>query len=508
MTKRTTTRNPGPRNTEKDKILIANVENLGKTEARTPIAPYDPPPGVIPKNLRAQTLAMDDMDYSWLNAGMGVGYSLAAFPGYPYLAGLAQLPEYRMMTETLAMQMTRKFIKVVAKGTVAKDDRVAQMQEALSTYKVAEVFRRCAELDGFFGRGQIYVDIGMPNAPNVPAWNDPNELATPLFKNAAKIPKGSLRGFTAVEPVWTYPSTYNSTNPLAPNFYKPTQWYVMGKTVHASRLLLMVSRPVPDMLKAAYNFGGISMSQLAEPYVNNWIRTRDSVSDLVHSFSLTGIMTNLESALSGGGVDDGGLDSGMGMVDRATLYNKMRDNRGLFMLDKETEEFFQFNTPLSTIDSLQAQAQEQLASVSHTPLVYLLGTTPAGLNASSDGEIKVYGEYVSSMQGTNFTDNLNTVFDIIQLSEFGEVDPDLGYEFVPLGEMDLTEQATIRKTDADTDAVLIGAGVIAPDEARVRLAGDVSTGYAGLDVNREIEDPAADLSDPETDPDAKADPDD
>ena len=48
------------------------------------------------------------------------------------------------------------------------------------------------------------------------------------------------------------------------------------------------------------------------------------------------------------------------------------------------------SAPLGTLDALQAQSQEQLASVSGIPLVELLGITPAGLNASSEGELKAY----------------------------------------------------------------------------------------------------------------------
>lgn len=63
----------------------------------------------------------------------------------------------------------------------------------------------------------------------------------------------------------------------------------------------LISRPVPDMLKPAYNFGGLSLVQIAEPYVNNWLRTRDSVGDMLHSFSLSGIMTDMSQALTGKG---------------------------------------------------------------------------------------------------------------------------------------------------------------------------------------------------------------
>jgi uncharacterized protein len=438
------------------------------------IEPYQPPAGVIPATMAQDAMAMDATPYDWVNSV----YSGAHFKGYPYLALLSQQPEYRKMAETIAKQMTRKWIKVRCIGDDDKADKVAAMEDALKEFRVCELFRKAAEMDGFFGRGQIYIDVKKPDG--TPAQADLDELKTPLFRSPAKIKKDALIGFKVVEPVWTYPSAYNSDNPLASDYYKPTAWFVMGKTVHASRLLMFASREVPDLLKASYNFGGLSMSQLAEPYVNNWLRTRDSVSDMLHSFSVSGIKTNMASVLTGAGDDD--------IFKRAALFNNMRDNRGVFMLDKDSEEFFQFNTPLSGLDALQAQAQEQMASVSNIPLVYLLGITPSGLNATSEGEINVFESYIASMQEALFTDNLNRVFEIIQLSKFGEIDPDIGFEYEPLSQMDPVEMATIRKSDADTDAVLIAAGIISPDDARERLIADPENGYHGLEANPELGD--------------------
>jgi phage-related protein (TIGR01555 family) len=449
-------------------MALANSRARAESEA-VQIAPYEPPAGVVPAGLMSQAMAMDSTPYDWVNTV----FAGAHFKGFPYLAMLSQYPEYRKMSETIAKQMTRTWIKVRATGETDKSDKVKAMEDALKEFHVQDLFRKAAELDGFFGRGQIYIDVKTPSG--IVAQADPEELKTPLLRSPAKIKKDSLIGFKVVEPVWTYPNAYNSSNPLAPDYYKPTSWFVMGNTVHASRLLLFVSREVPDMLKASYNFGGLSLSQLAEPYVNNWIRTRDSLSDLVHSFSISGIKTNMGSVLAGA--------DGAEMLKRAELFNNLRDSRGLMLMDMDTEEFFQFNTPLSGLDALQSQAQEQMASVSNIPLVYLLGITPQGLNATSEGEISVFAEYILSMQEAIFTGNLKRVFEIIQLSKFGEIDPDIGFEYEPLAQMDPVELATIRKTDADTDAVLIGAGVISSDEARERIASDPATGYHSLDLN-------------------------
>ncbi|EMG7359484.1 DUF1073 domain-containing protein, partial [Escherichia coli] len=243
-------------------------------------------------------LAMDATPYDTLNSHYP-DFVYGGFPGYPYLALQAQLPEYRRMVSVLAEEMTRKWIKVkaVGEGDDSHASRIAQLTDALEHYNVQDVFRLAIEHDGFFGRGQIYIDVRSPSG--ISAWTDPAELGSGLFISDKKIPKGSLLGLRVIEPVWTYPGIYNADNPLSDDFYRPSEWYVMGKTVHASRMIDLISRPVPDMLKPAYNFGGLSLVQIAEPYVDNWLRTRDSVGDMLHSFSLSGIKTDMTQVLSG-----------------------------------------------------------------------------------------------------------------------------------------------------------------------------------------------------------------
>ncbi|EDK8146394.1 DUF1073 domain-containing protein, partial [Salmonella enterica] len=230
---------------------------------------YEPPPGVIPEDIRNAVLAMDSTPYDTLNSQYP-DFVYGGFPGYPYLALQAQLPEYRRMVSVIAEEMTRKWIKVkaVGVGDDSRAPRIAQLTDALERYNVRDAFRLAVEHDGFFGRGQIYIDVRSPSGMS--AWTDPAELESRLFISDKKIPKGSLLGLRIIEPVWTYPGMYNSDNPLSDDFYRPSEWYVMGKTVHASRMIDLISRPVPDMLKPAYNFGGLSLVQIAEPYVNNW----------------------------------------------------------------------------------------------------------------------------------------------------------------------------------------------------------------------------------------------
>jgi len=291
--------------------------------------------------------------------------------------------------------------------------------------------------------------------------------------------------------VWTYPGAYQATDPLQKDYYEPQKWFVMGKTVHVSRFAMFISRPLPDMLKPAYNFGGLSLSQIAEPYVNNWLRTRNSVGDLVHSFSLSILATDMSSILQGG--------DGQALFSRADLFNRVRDNRGLMLIDREGEEIDQINTPLSGLHELQAQAQEQMSSVSSIPLVKLLGITPSGLNASSDGEIRVFYDHVHSQQEAIFREPLTKTLEILQLHEFGEIDPNITFDFVPLQELGEQEKADVEKTKADTHNAYVGMGAIAPEEVRQAVANDPDSLYQGLELSDEapaVEEEPDDSTDP------------
>ncbi len=428
----------------------------------------EPPPGVRPRSAPVpKGMAMDDASQvaggtwgAWATQGLwGEGL---AFPGYPYLAELSQRAEYRNGVDTIAEEITRKWIKFIATGDEDKTDKIQKIEAAFKRFQIRDLFNHAAELDGFFGMGMIYIDTG--------ATDDLEELKTDLPMTKEKIGKGELKGFVVIDPLWVSPVNYNATDPLKPDYLKPWTWYVMGKEVHSSRLLIIRSRELPDLLKAAYNFGGLSLSQIAKPYVDNWLRTRQSVSDLIHSFTvfvLKTVMGNITQATEA-------------FINRLQLFVLGRDNQGLFVVDKDQEDFANVSAPLGGIEELQAQSQEQMAAVWKTPLVKLLGITPTGLNATSDGEIRVFYDHIHAVQEKDYRQPVKRCSEAVQLNEFGEIDPDIDFEFEALWELDDAGKAAVQKTQADTAEVLINAGVITNDEERKRQAGDPHSPYHGL----------------------------
>lgn len=434
------------------------------------------------------------------------------FLGYPYLSELAQRPEFRLFGEIKAEEMVRKWTEfrgtndestkkknnagqrnqddedTKRRGQKPRSDgrnkeieaKIKELKDFEEELQVKNWFKAAAAQDSFFGIAHLFLDTKGVNVDNP---QDP-ELKTDLGngRNAAseaklKGMKGFLRGLRTIEPIWVYPTTYNAINPLIPSWYDPQVWYVMGTEIHKSRLLTFIGRPVPDILKPAYAFGGLAMTQMAQPYVDIWLRTRESVGEIIHAYSVMVLKTNMATRTMPGGAGGGSGD----VLARLALFLLLRDNQGVFAIDKQTEDFTNVSAPLGSLDHLQAQAQEHMASVCRIPLVKLTGISPSGLNATSEFEMRAFNDTIHGAQEHLFRQNLTTIYDFMQYSLWGERDPDITYDFLPLQELTEKEKGEMRKLEAETDQIRIDSGVVSTEEARTKVANDPESGFDGID---------------------------
>lgn len=490
------------------RMLVA-AASVPKAEERvTPFKLPQPMPGVVPKGAR---LAQDEDISAQYTAALNDAYAEGLmFMGYPALSQLAQRAEYRRPVEILAREMTRKWLKIQSTGDERKKQpppqpaepgvpppvdpvmadpaqggedpkaaKIARIEKAFERLGVKEAVREALEHDGFFGRGQIYIDVGAV---------DGAELKLPLSASKEKIAKGSLKRLRVIDPIWTYPGNYNSSDPLSDGFFEPQTWFILGREIHESRFVTLISREVPDLLKPAYAFSGLPLTQMIKPYVDNWLKTRQSVADIVQAFTVWVLKTDMAAVLSG---DDTGGDS-TSILARLDLFNQLRNNKGSMAIDKESEEFQNISTSLAGLHELQAQSQEHMSAATGIPLVKLFGISPSGLNASSDGEIRTFYDTIESEQESTLKNGLRRLLNIVQLNEFGEIDPEIGYAWEPLMSADPKELAEIRKINADADGALIDKGVLEPSEVRERIANDEDSPYASLDLSHVPEPPQDD----------------
>jgi hypothetical protein len=493
-----------------------------RTQATNPFKLPTFPKAALPK----PELAMDsnsaimgplnDNSNAWLAGEIldGLSGEGLLFLGYTYLSELAQRPEYRIAAETIADDATRKWIDFDVTGDeksereakekdpkgfdermadpderkkrvdqAGKTDKVKALQDDQLRLEVKDRYYEQVRNGGFFGRTHLFHDIRAPGSEGM----NPDELKTSAGDSRdetsrTKCQKGFLQGLRTIEPVWTYPMMYNAINPLRKDWYNPQVWFVQGTEIHGTRLLTFIPHPVPDMLKPAYAFGGLSLSQMMKPYVDRWLTTVTSVNQLIHSFSVMVLQTDLSTLMQPNNVAN--------LLARLAVFNMLRDNQGTFVTNKNTEDFKNVSASLAGLHELQSQSQEHMASINRIPLVKWTGIQPAGLNASSEGEIEVYDDTISAYQGRVMDSNLRRTINFEQLSLWGEIDPEITHKWNVLRPMTSAEKGQKEKDDADRNQKYVDMGAISPEEVRKIIIDDKELPYTGLDPDDLPEPPA------------------
>ena len=408
--------------------------------------PYTPPIGVVPNTEAGnKSMAMDATQYDYLNAAANANVNNAVFAGFPTLATLSQQAEYYNMAQVVADEMVRNWITV--KSTDENNELIEDIEKGLIEYDVKRIIHEAVKQDAIFGVGHIFVGV------------DEQDPSLPLVMDGRAIPLGAKLKFKIIDPNWTYPALYNANDPLSDNFYKPESWFVMGQTVHESRLIDIISRPVPDILKPSYNFAGLSLTQLMMPYVNDWTRMRENVIKIVKTLRMRALKTDMDSL----------LQSPVDFKKRMQLFVQTQDNFGIWALDN-AEDYLHQQTSLSELSNLLSNYQDQLCIPARITNLKLLGNAPAGLNASGDSELETWHETVSGMQERDIRNAINEMIKIIQLVKFGEIDDSIYFDFNPLNEVTDKEAAEITKLKVETLAIASDSQVITPDEARIAIS--------------------------------------
>ena len=388
------------------------------------------------------------------------------FLGYPMLSNIAQDPLIRSGIEVIVDDMTRKFIDLTSKGENDLSTSIAELESDLQSFRIKSIFNRALATTGYQGGCLVYVDVGEL---------DDEEKKTPLYLDAATFKKGSFRGLRIIEQINLYPGRYDTLDPTSEDYFNPETWFVLGKEYHRSRFLYFAQNEVPLILKPLYNFFGISLAQQVLEYVQNFTENRRSAQRLLNKFSLTIWRTDMSQFLSGGDCNS--------LTQRVKYFNAQRSNDGTVLLDKETEEMEQINTPLSGVTDIVSMSLDLAPVILGISKDKYFGDLPKGLNASSEGTNRIYYDKIQSLNEKICYDNVEKVLKILQLNRYGEIDDNISFQFAPLWEMDERERAEINKVKADTAAVYLDRGALSAEEVRGALADNPDSGFSNIDVD-------------------------
>ncbi len=388
------------------------------------------------------------------------------FLGYPMLEEIAQNPLISAGVETLADEMTRKFIKLnyisvkskheenQAANKVSVEEKLSKLEVNLKKYEIQKLLRKVAEKIGYYGGCLLFIDTGTPD----------NLLQTPLLLDSTVFRKNSFKGFRIIDPINCAPGGYNSINPLSKHYFNPQSWLIAGKEVHASRFLYFTGKEAPLLYKPAYNFFGVPLAQLAFEYVVHFTKSRDAAARLLTKFSLTALKTNMSGALAGEGTNS--LEARLG------YFIEKQNNNGIFALDKEQEDLVKLDTSLSGTTEIVRQSLELIATVFRIPAVKFLGISPSGFNATGLSDIQNFYDYCASLQEKQLSANLRKILQILQLNSFSEIEEGIDFTWLPLGEKEKKTEFEIQEIKSNIIANYLDKNIITKEEARAYLLQD------------------------------------
>ena len=429
--------------------------------------------------------------YTLLQHSLAIGQfgSMASFLGYGALQNIAQNGLIRACIETVVDDMTRAWIELSRDGKsdeaegqhdnllpfysediqAAQDTKIDELAAEMKRLDLQRVMHDACAMTGYYGGCLLYLDTGTSG----------NDLSTPLNLDSKVSREASNRGFLkavrVIDPINVFPGKYNSTDPLAADYYMPSSWWVLGQEVHASRLIRVVQNEAPLIFRPAYNFLGIPQAQILWDYVVHFQENRDAENRLLNKFSTFVFKTAMGDIINGAAADLSQLDA------RMQILAHNRSNDGVLAIDKDAEDVVKVETPLGGVADIVRQSLEILAAMNRTPAVKLLGISPSGFNATGESDIRNYYDHIKSQQEKVLRSPLKIILDVAQVSLWGAVEEGISFEFCPLSEEDENTVAMTQQVKINTLCALLDRNVISVEEARQVLIKDPDSGFNDLD---------------------------
>ncbi len=399
--------------------------------------------------------------YGMINNGACTG--MDSFMGYMALAQLSQDGVIKAGVDLRADEMTRRWIEFQYQGE-GGDDLIEGITAAMDRLHVQKVFRDAAQMCGFYGGCLVYIDTGDIMA---------EDMRLPLGTDQDTFKIDSIRDLKIIEPFYIAPGRYSCYSPIDKDYFVPQSWLINGREVHASRFLYFAEDRPPTLLLPSYNFFGVPLAQTVIDSVIGFEESSKSAARMLSKYACTVFKTDMNEVLSGG--------TGSEIQKRIAYFAQYRDNDGVMTVDKESEDIVLAQHALSGVTDIVRQQMEITAAMFGEPAVKLWGISPNGFNATGESDMRSHYDHINAVQERILRDPLEYLVKLLQLNTYGQIDPALTFEFVPLSDEDEKLQAEVQKIKVDSMSQLYDRGIISGEEARHVLATDPESGFDDID---------------------------
>jgi phage-related protein (TIGR01555 family) len=239
-----------------------------------------------------------------------------------------------------------------------------------------------------------------------------------------------------------------------PAYYQFTPQGSAGMQIHPSRVVLLIPQPVPLRSMRDSCWGDPILLAKQSALMNASV-VGEATANLVHEatldiFKVPDLLNNV-----------GDKEWRSLIQQRFQLAQLTKSTINALIMDK-TEEYERKETNFAGIPDTIAQQLNIAAGAADIPLTRLLGSSPGGLNATGDSDLRNYYDSIGAWQKVKLGPCLAPLDAVLLASAVGDA-AGIYYEWRPLWQLKPTEKATNLSTKATAVSAIYNTGLV-PDE--------------------------------------------
>lgn len=364
-------------------------------------------------------------------------------------AALCDIPAYEKLRQGYQIQLTD-----ADNDTAQLDDFKTELQSFDTTQKLTmgEVF------GALYGGGAIY--IGVDDGLN--PW-DPLDLS-----RIRRVEYLTLLDRFELANAGMIDMNVGSSNFARPEFYAlaTIDPNYAGVRIHHSRFIRFDGIQMSRRRMAIFNYWGQSIINRTYDIIQGYESSQSSIASMIQDFNVLLLkMQNLPQILAGGAVDRKWFEK------KIAATTELMSVLHAFVVG-DGEEVSHLTRTVTGLPELIDRIVDQVVMASKIPKLLLFGKgATQGQNASADGEVRMFYDYIRSQQINSLQPKIRKLVQVFMASKTGAFAGNIvpfQISFNPLWQLSETEMASIQFQGAQSDNLNIMNGVYSPEEARTR----------------------------------------
>lgn len=268
------------------------------------------------------------------------------------------------------------------------------------------------------------------------------------------IRKGDLKRLLVLDRWDMAAMTTNTWDVLATNYLKPEFYSVRGGSmqVHHTHFARFTGERLPLRHMAQTQGWGDSVLRKCIEEITDMVAAKDGIAELMQE-------ANIDVITREGLTDELSTDQDDMITKRYEMFSLMKSSIQMALLDGD-EKLDRMTLNLSGVAPIIELFMTWISGAANIPVVRMFGTSAKGLNATGEGDDRIYNDSIRAGQRSYLAEPMRTLDEVMVRSALGYWPEDYDYTWNPLAQPNDLEMAQAEKLRADKHMLYLDASVV------------------------------------------------